>query len=54
MMTSSEKIDLGAMRTGTAAVATPCLTHAAQARFSRLMTRTKYSAGFLSSTSVSS
>ena len=51
-MVSSAKIDFGAMRTGAGAVTTPCVTQAAQARFSRLMTRTKYSAGFMPSTSV--
>jgi hypothetical protein len=36
------------------AVATPCSMQRAQARFSRLITRTKCTAGFMPSTSVSS
>ena len=51
MMNSSEKIDFGAMRSGTAAVATPYASQL-QARFSRLITLTKYSAGYFDSTSV--
>jgi len=53
-MVSSEKIDLGAMRTGVGAVTTPCSMQCAQARFSRMMRVTKYAAGFLSSTSDTS
>lgn len=54
IMIQSETKLLSMMRLGSGVMATPCSSHCLQARFSRWMTSTKYSAGLTLRTSLSS
>ena len=52
MMTRSDTRLLSMMRAASGAATTPCSSHFLQARFSRLVSSTKYSAGLTSRTSL--